>query len=121
MIVAVDYLNALQQVTEFWSPKVIGRLNDHFVKVAKLKGEIGWHEHAAEDEMFQVVRGRLRIQFEGTETALETGSFCVVPRGTMHNPVADEECWIVLIEPAETRHTGDVVTSLTRSIAEQLT
>jgi quercetin dioxygenase-like cupin family protein len=121
MIPAITYAEALKGVTEFWSPKVVARVNDQYVKVAKLKGELVWHKHDAEDELFQVVRGRLRIQFEGgVETVLDPGAFCVVPRGTMHNPVADQECWIVLIEPVGTKHTGDVTTPHTRSIAEQL-
>ena len=121
MIPAIDVAAALEGVTEFWSPKVVGRVNDHFVKVAKLRGELVWHKHDAEDEFFQVIRGRLRIQFEGgTEAVLEPGGVCIVPRGTMHNPVADEECWIMLIEPATTKHTGDAMTPHTRSIAEQL-
>lgn len=121
MIPAIDIRAALDGVTEHWSPRVVGRVNDQYVKVAKLLGELVWHKHDDEDELFQVVRGRLRIRFEGgAETVLEEGQFCVVPRGTMHNPVADEECSIVLIETVTTKHTGDVVSDRTRSLAEQL-
>lgn len=121
MIPSVDLLAALDSVTEHWSPKVVGRVNDQYVKVAKLLGQLVWHKHDHEDELFQVVRGRLRIEFEdGAETVLKAGEFCVVPRGVLHNPVADEECWIVLIETVTTLHTGDVETPLTRSIAQQL-
>ncbi len=121
MIPKTNMLAALAGVTEHWSPKVVGRVNDQYVKVAKLLGQLAWHRHDDEDELFQVVRGRLRIQFEdGAETALEAGEFCVVPKGVLHNPVADEECWIVLIETVTTRHTGDVATDRTRSIEEQL-
>ena len=121
MIPSVDLLAALDSVTEHWSPKVVGRVNDQYVKVAKLLGQLVWHKHDHEDELFQVVRGRLRIEFEdGAETVLKAGEFCVVPRGVLHNPVAEEECWIVLIETMTTRHTGDVQTPLTRSIEEQL-
>ncbi len=121
MIPAIDLRAALDGVTEHWSPRVVGRVNDQYVKVAKLLGQLVWHKHDDEDELFQVVSGRLRIQFEGGhETVLEEGQFCVVPRGTLHNPVADEECGIVLIETVTTRHTGDVDTPRTRSIAEQL-
>jgi mannose-6-phosphate isomerase-like protein (cupin superfamily) len=117
----VDILAALESVTEYWSPRVVGRVNDQYIKVAKLLGELVWHQHDDEDELFQVVRGQLRIQFEGGEqTLLQAGQFCVVPRGTPHNPVADEECWIVLIETVTTKHTGDVQTPRTRSIADQL-
>jgi quercetin dioxygenase-like cupin family protein len=91
------------------------------VKVAKVKGELVWHKHDEEDELFQVVKKRLVIQFEGgREAVLNPGEFCVVPKGVMHNPVAEEECWIVLIETMTTKHTGDVVTERTRSIEEQL-
>ena len=121
MIPAIDLHAALEGVTEHWSPRVIGRVNDQYVKVAKLLGELVWHKHDDEDELFQVLRGRLRIQFEGgVETVIEEGQFCVVPRGTLHNPVADAECAIMLIETVTTKHTGDVATPRTRSLAEQL-
>lgn len=121
MIQPIDFATVLESVTEHWSPKVVGRVNDQYVKVAKLLGQLVWHKHDDEDELFQVVRGRLRIQFEGgAETVLDPGQFCVVPRGVMHNPVADKECWIVLVETVTTKHTGDVATPRTRSIAEQL-
>jgi quercetin dioxygenase-like cupin family protein len=122
MVQSINLAAALESVTEHWSPKVVGRVNDQYVKVAKLHGQLAWHKHDDEDELFQVVRGRLRIQFEGgREAVLETGEFCVVPKGVLHNPVAEEECWIVLIETVTTKHTGDVETPLTRSIEEQLT
>ena len=121
MIGSVNLLAALDGVAEHWSPKVVGRVNDQYVKVAKVLGQLAWHRHDDEDELFQVLRGRLRIQFEGgAETVLQAGEFCVVPRGVLHNPVADEECWIVLIDTVTTKHTGDVETPLTRSIEQQL-
>ncbi|RYC29692.1 cupin domain-containing protein [Lichenibacterium minor] len=121
MISPVDLLAALDTITEHWSPRVVGRVNDQYVKVAKVLGELVWHKHDDEDELFLVLRGRLRIQFGGgREIVLQEGQFCVVPRGTMHNPIADEECSIALIETVTTQHTGDVKISRTRSIAEQL-
>jgi mannose-6-phosphate isomerase-like protein (cupin superfamily) len=121
MIQSINLAAALSSVTEHWSPKVVGRVNDQYVKVAKLLGHLVWHKHDDEDELFQVVQGRLRIQFEGgIETVLEAGEFCIVPRGVLHNPVADEECWIVLIETVTTKHTGDLQTPRTRSIEDQL-
>lgn len=108
------------RVTELWSPKVIARVNDQYVKIARVQGEFTWHAHADEDELFLVVRGRLVLQFEDGEVALGPGDFHVVPRGVRHNPVAAEETWIVLVEPVGTRHTGDEVTPLTRTIDEQL-
>ena len=116
----VNFLQALGQITEHWSPRVIGRVNNQYVKVAKVQGQLAWHKHDSEDEMFLVVYGRLILQFEDKEVALNSGDFYVVPKGTLHNPVAEEECGIVLIETVTTRHTGDVDTPLTKSIEEQL-
>ncbi|UYN82828.1 MAG: cupin domain-containing protein [Microcella sp.] len=111
----------LAEVTEHWTPRVIGRVNDQYVKVAKLLGEFVWHAHDNEDELFWVVSGRLRIQLEGRdEVVLEPGEFFVVPRGMRHNPVADSEVEIVLIETVTTTHTGDVVHEKTVPIERQL-
>ncbi|MCQ8241878.1 cupin domain-containing protein [Rhizosaccharibacter radicis] len=120
-MMALNVAAELEALTEYWSPRVIGRVNDQYVKVAKVKGELAWHRHEEEDELFHVVRGRLRIQFEGgREIVLDEGGFAVVPKGVLHNPVAEEECWIVLIETVTTRHTGDVDTPFTRTIEQQL-
>jgi quercetin dioxygenase-like cupin family protein len=121
MVRTRNVLQALSEVRDHWSPMVLGRVNDQYLKVAKLLGQLTWHKHDDEDELFYVVRGQLRIQFEDDrEAVMNEGDFCVVPRGTMHNPIADEECWIVLIETVSTKHTGDVVHPNTRSIEEQL-
>ena len=120
MLTPTDIESQFAAVTAYWSPKVIGRVNDQYVKIARLRGEFVWHAHEAEDELFLVVRGRLRIQFEDGDVELGPGQFVVVPRGVRHNPVAAEECWVMLIETVTTQHTGEVVTSRTRSIAEQL-
>jgi len=117
---SVDILAQFSRVTEHWSPKVVARVNDQYVKVAKLLGEMDWHQHAAEDELFWVLRGRLRLEFRDHAVELDEGQCCVVPRGVEHHPVAAEECWIVLIETVTTRHTGDRITPQTRSIEEQL-
>ncbi len=119
-IPSTNFNQALEQVTDHWSPRIIGKVNDQYVKVAKLKGQLAWHKHDHEDEMFIVVYGRLVIQLEGKEAILNPGDFYVVPKNTMHNPMAEEECGIVLIETMTTLHTGSVQTSLTKSIQEQL-
>ena len=111
----------LDQVTRHWTPRVVGRVNDQYVKVAKLLGELVWHAHDDEDEMFLVVYGELRIQIEGgNEVALSAGDFYVVPKGVRHNPVAHEEVGIVLIETVTTAHTGDVTVEGTVPIERQL-
>ena len=117
---AIDILAQFERVTEFWSPKVVARVNDQYVKLAKVKGQFVWHAHADEDELFWVIRGRLKIEFRDRTVEIGPGECLVVPRGVEHNPVAEEECWMVLIEPVATKHTGDVVTARTRSIDEQL-
>ena len=105
---------------EHWSPRVVARVADQYVKVAKVLGEFVWHAHQGQDELFLVLRGSLRIQMEGGEVTLGPGDVFVVPAGVRHNPVAEEECWLALVEPVETEHTGDVITDRTRSIDEQL-
>lgn len=111
----------LAKITEHWSPRVIGQVNDQYVKVAKVKGELVWHKHDHEDELFLVVYGKLVIRLEDTEdVTLEKGEFYIVPKGTMHNPLAEEECGLVLIESVSTKHTGDVESPLTKSIEDQL-
>ena len=106
---------------ELWSPHVVARVNDAYVKVAKVRGEFVWHAHEDEDELFLILKGGLRIEFEGDEyVELQEGEIYVVPKGVRHNVVAEEECWLTLIEPVGTKHTGDVATDRTKSIAEQL-
>jgi mannose-6-phosphate isomerase-like protein (cupin superfamily) len=120
MRAVVNLAGELESVAEHWSPRIVGRVNDQYVKVAKLKGEFVWHKHDAEDELFFIVKGRLVIQYEDGAVTLNEGDVHIVPKGVMHNPVAEEECWIALIEPVSTAHTGDIVTERTRSIEEQL-
>lgn len=120
MFSATNLTAAFDRVTDYWSPKVIGRVNDQLLKVAKLKGEFVWHAHEGEDELFHIVKGELRIEFEDGVTLLREGDLLTVPKGVRHNPVADEECWVLLIEPASTLHTGGEITDRTRSLEEQL-
>jgi mannose-6-phosphate isomerase-like protein (cupin superfamily) len=107
-------------LTEFWSPRVVGEVDDAYVKVAKVRGSLAWHSHQNEDELFYILKGHLRIEMEGEVVELDEGEMFVVPKGVRHNPVAEEECHILLIERKTTQHTGDVKTDKTRSLAEQL-
>lgn len=91
-----------------------------YVKVAKVHGSFTWHRHENEDELFLVLKGRLRIELEGDAVELEEGDMYVVPKGVLHNPIAEEECKILLIERKSTHHTGNVTADITRSIEEQL-
>ena len=116
-----DIAAALDQVTEHWTPRVVGQVNDQYVKVAKLLGELVWHAHDDEDEMFLVVYGHLVIQLANDQSVeLDAGQFFVVPKGVKHYPVAAEEVGIVLIETVTTAHTGTVQSERTVSIERQL-
>ena len=107
-------------LTELWSPRIIAEVDDTYIKVAKVQGTFTWHAHADEDELFLILKGRLRIELEDGPVELGEGELFVVPKGVQHNPVAEEECHLLLIERKTTLHTGDVVTAQTRSIQEQL-
>ena len=117
---AVNLFKELELVDDHWSPRIIGQVNDQYIKVAKLKGALTWHKHDEEDELFYVLRGQLIIEYESDRVVLNQGDIHVVPKGTMHNPIAEDECWIALIETVTTKHTGDVVTDRTKSIEQQL-
>lgn len=115
-----DLAREFEAITEHWSPRVIADANGQFVKIAKVLGTFVWHAHAEEDEFFLVCRGAFELHFrDGSRVVLREGDFHVVPRGVEHLPVAPEEAWILFVEPAATRHTGDVVTERTRSIESQ--
>jgi mannose-6-phosphate isomerase-like protein (cupin superfamily) len=104
---------------ELWSPAVIGEVDDCYLKVAKVQGTFGWHAHADEDELFLVLAGQLRIEFEDDSVELGPGQIYIVPKGRRHNPVAEQETLLLLLEKKTTQHSGDSVTAHTRSIEEQ--
>jgi mannose-6-phosphate isomerase-like protein (cupin superfamily) len=104
----VNIADKFKKITEYWKPYIAGELNGQLVKLDKLKGEFVWHHHEHEDELFLVVKGRFRMELRDRHIWLEEGEFLVVPRGVEHRPVADEEAWIVLFEPASTLNTGNV-------------
>ena len=92
---------------DHWRPKIVGELNDSYVKLAKLKGEFVWHLHENEDELFFVVRGRLLIKLRDRDIWLEAGEFFIVPKGVEHIPIAEEEAHVLLLEPKSTVNTGN--------------
>ena len=116
----VSPLTIAKALSELWSPRVVAELDDSYVKVAKVKGTLGWHTHDEEDEMFFVLSGEFRIEMRGGAVDLQAGEVFVVPKGVEHNPVAVEECCIMLIEKKTTAHTGTQATPFTRSVEEQL-
>jgi len=108
MIDKINLAEKFSRIKEYWKPYVAGELNGQLVKLDKLKGEFVWHHHQNEDEMFLVVKGSFHIEFRDKTVSLEEGEFIVVPRGIEHKPVAEEEAWILLFEPASTLNTGNV-------------
>ena len=109
----INVKEKLDLFNDLWSPKVIGELNGQQVKLAKVKGEFVWHDHANEDELFYVLKGTLNIEFRDKTVALNEGEMLVVPKGVEHKPFAEEEAWVMLFEPKSTKHTGDVQHEIT--------
>jgi mannose-6-phosphate isomerase-like protein (cupin superfamily) len=116
----VNLKEKFARFSDYCNPRVIGEVNDCAVKAVKLKGEFIWHRHESEDELFLVVKGKLRIKFRDHESIVHEGEFLVVPRGVEHLPVAEEEVHIVLIEPKSTLNTGNLVNERTVSKLERL-
>jgi len=108
MIEKVNLADKFALFDEPWSPKIVGELNDAYVKVVKLEGEFVWHHHDDEDELFWVVSGRLRMELRDGDVILEPGELLVVPKGVEHRPVAEGETHVVLIEPKTVLNTGNV-------------
>ena len=116
----VTLLQKFDLLNEHWSPKVVGELNGQQVKLAKLKGEFVWHHHEAEDEAFFVLKGSFRMEFREKTVLLSEGDMLIVPRGVEHKPVAEEEVWVMLFEPASTLNTGNVVNEKTKTNLEKI-
>ena len=116
----VNIRDKLRQFQEYWKPYIVAEVNGQMVKLAKLKGEFIWHNHENEDEMFLVVKGRLRIEFRTKQVWLEEGEFIVVPRGVEHRPVAEKEAHVLLFEPASTLNTGNMQNERTREKLDRI-
>ena len=112
----VNLADKLARFADTWSPKIVGEINDAYVKLVKLKGEFVWHHHDTEDEMFLVIKGRLLMRLRDRNLQLDEGEFVIIPRGVEHLPVAEEECHVLLLEPKTTLNTGNV--SNERTVAE---
>lgn len=105
---------------EHWSPKIIGQLNGQDVKIAKLQGEFVWHNHKDEDELFYVIKGTLQIEFRDKTSTLNEGDMLVIPKGVEHKPIAKEEVWVLLFEPSNIKHTGEVKHELTKETFDKI-
>jgi mannose-6-phosphate isomerase-like protein (cupin superfamily) len=120
----INLAQKLSLFNEHWKPHIVGELNGQLVKLGKFKGPFTWHHHENEDELFLVVKGRFRMDFreagKDREVWLEEGEMIIVPRGTEHRPFADEECHVLLFEPASTLNTGNVENEFTLKDLERV-
>lgn len=105
---SVNLADKFRRFSDLWSPKIVGELNDCYVKLVKLKGEFVWHHHEVEDELFLVIQGRLLLRLRDRDVWLEEGEFAIVPRGVDHLPIAPDEAHVLLLEPKSTLNTGNV-------------
>jgi mannose-6-phosphate isomerase-like protein (cupin superfamily) len=120
MLEKINLAEKLSRFSDHWHPRIVAELNGQQVKLAKLAGAFEWHHHEAEDELFLVLHGRLRMQLRDGEVVLDPGDILVVPRGVEHRPVADDEVHVLLFEPASTLNTGNVRSERTREHLERL-
>ena len=116
----VNIEDKLATFSDHWNPRVIGELNGQYVKAVKLKGEFVWHHHDHEDELFLVIKGKLKMEFRDKTEIINEGELIIVPRGVEHKPVADEEVHLLLFEPASTLNTGNVEEERTRRKLEHI-
>jgi len=116
----INVADKFSRINEMWSPKILGEVNDSYVKAVKFIGEFVWHHHDHEDEMFMVISGKLRMKFRDHEEVVSPGEFIIVPRGVEHLPVSEEETQVLLFEPKTTLNTGNVRNERTLAELEKL-
>jgi mannose-6-phosphate isomerase-like protein (cupin superfamily) len=119
----MDKINLLKKFEifgDYWNPRIVGELNGQQVKLVKFKGAFVWHHHDHEDELFMVVKGNFKMEFRDRSVILNEGEMIIVPRGIEHRPVAEEEVWVMLFEPASTLNTGNIVNEKTRDRLEAI-
>ncbi|WP_271766012.1 cupin domain-containing protein [Aquimarina algiphila] len=116
----VNVQSKLNTFNEYWTPKIVGELNNQFVKIAKFKGEFVLHKHEQEDELFYVINGKLFIELADKTLELNTGEFVIIPKGVEHKPYAPEEVSVMLFEPASTLNTGNTKNELTVSDLDKI-
>ncbi|WP_425410181.1 cupin domain-containing protein [Hyphococcus sp.] len=103
----INLKKAFDRIEDYWSPHIAANVNGQDIRLAKLKGEFEWHRHDNVEEAFLVMKGGFTMRFRDRDAPLQEGDLIVVPAGVEHMPVAEEECWVVLIENAGTRNTGE--------------
>jgi mannose-6-phosphate isomerase-like protein (cupin superfamily) len=116
----INVAEKFSKINQMWSPKILGEVNDSYIKAVKFIGEFVWHHHDNEDEMFMVIGGKLRMKFRDHEEVVRPGEFIIVPRGVEHLPISDEETQVLLFEPKSTLNTGNVRNERTLAELEKL-
>src|SRR6266513_259152 len=120
----INLAEKLSLIRDYWNPRIAGALNGQMVKLVKFQGPFTWHHHENEDEMFFVVKGRFRMDYRNdgheSEEWIEEGEFIIVPRAIEHRPFAEEECHVLLFEPASTLNTGNVENQFTKKNLDQV-
>ncbi len=120
MIQLFNIQDKFQKVTEYWSPKIAGELNGQYVKLVKAKGEMIWHSHDDEDELFMIFKGTFVMEFRDRIEKVGPGEVLIVPRGVEHCPrtEGEEEVWLLLFEPKATKHTGNIDHEMTKHLQD---
>jgi mannose-6-phosphate isomerase-like protein (cupin superfamily) len=116
----VNIPQKLKLFKDYFSPKIVGELNEQQVKLVKFKGEFVWHKHDHEDEMFLVIQGSFRMEFRDRNEIIHENEFIIIPRGMEHRPVADEEVSVMLFEPAGTLNTGNTENEMTKKLLDRI-
>ena len=111
----INIPSSFARIAETWSPHIAARVNGQEVRLAKIDGAFEWHHHDGVDEAFFVVKGAFTMRFRDQDVEMKEGDFIVVPAGVEHMPVADKECWILMIENADTRNTGEKTSERTKT------
>lgn len=114
-----NLIEGFNTINAYWAPQIVADVNDSYVKIAKGIGEFVWHTHDDEDELFLIVKGSLTIQYENNTVVLKENDVHVVPKGVKHCPLAEDEVWFMLLENKTTKHTGNTVSDLTKSVEDQ--
>ena len=113
-MISINLNEKLSKFSDRWSPRIIGELNGQYVKLAKVEGEMIWHSHENEDELFYILKGTLIMDFRDKTVEVKEGEMLIVPKGVEHRPRTNgEEVHLMLFEPKETKHTGNIEHEMT--------
>ena len=117
---SINLLEKFDLINEYWSPRLLGELNNQAVKIAKLKGEFIWHHHENEDKMFFVIKGELIVKLKDQDIIFKENDFFIIPKGTEHKPIAKDEVWVMMFEPISTINTGNIKSDITIDKIERI-